>query len=295
MSASLHRAKLLVGLCAALGSGCAEPPAPLAHPDAAAATDAGVEPLRDAGTLPDAAIPEDAGTLPDAEPGMDATSTTTPVRRLRARPLFGDLPVENRVHNAVFDLSTSSWLAYPQDPAAMVGPALVKVALPESPRVAPLVRVDKNGEFGATIMGVAKASGHPLEVSIYLGRAQGVSDPLRASVVGIGADGAELAYDLGPSGDAPLELAGVVWTRLSVRVELPTEGWLSLIVDDPGLASSWVQAPVVLPAPPARRLGPPALARSPTGRERWAMRKYAEEQRRHLGPPARVPPSWPRP
>lgn len=294
MNASLHHAKLLA-LCAALGSACAEPPDPIANPDAAAAPDAGVEPLRDAGTLPDAAIPEDAGTFPDAEPGMDATSTTTPVRRLRARPLFGDLPVENRVHNAVFDLSTSTWFAYPQDPEAMVGPALVKASLPESPRVAPLVRIDKNGEFGATLMGVAKASGHPLDVSIYLGRLKGVTDPLHASVAGIGADGADLAYDLVPSSDPPLELAGVVWTRLSVRVELPTEGWLSLIVDDPGLASSWVQAPVVLPAPPARRLGPPALARSPTGRERWAMRKYAEEQRRHLGPPARVPPSWPRP
>jgi hypothetical protein len=183
MNASLHHAKLLA-LCAALGSACAEPPDPIANPDAAAAPDAGVEPLRDAGTLPDAAIPEDAGTFPDAEPGMDATSTTTPVRRLRARPLFGDLPVENRVHNAVFDLSTSTWFAYPQDPEAMVGPALVKASLPESPRVAPLVRIDKNGEFGATLMGVAKASG-TRSTCRSIWAAQGVTDPLHASVAGI--------------------------------------------------------------------------------------------------------------
>lgn len=282
-----------LALCAAMGVACAKTPDPIVHPDAAA-PDAAAEPLPDAAPALDAGVAEDATSAPDAEPGMDATSTTTPVRRLLSRPLLGDLPVENRVHNPVFDLGTSTWLALPQDPAATIGPALIKVALPESPQVAPLVRLEKNGEFGATLLGVAKASGQPLDVSLYLGRAAGVNDPIHASVAGIGRDGSSLAYDLAPSGP-PLELAGVVWTQHRARIEVPTEGWLSLIIDDPGLASSWVQAPVVLPAPPARRLGPPPPPRSPSAQERAAMRRYAEEQRKHLGAPPRVRPSWPRP
>lgn len=292
MSRSLAPLTLL-SLCAALSSACAQDPDPTPHPDASS-SDAGTTPLVDAGASLDAASPEDAGAAPDAEPGMDATSTTTPPRRLVSRPLLGDLPVENRVHNPVFDLGTFTWLAVPQDPGATIGPALLKVALPESPRVAPLVRIEKNGEPGATLMGVAKAAGRPLDVSVHLGRAVGALDPIRASIVGVGADGASVAYDLVISG-APRELAGVVWAEHRARIEVPTEGWLSLIIDDPGLAASWIQAPVVLPAPPARRLGPPPVPRGPTAHERAAIRRYAEEQRKHLGPPRRVRPSWPSP
>ncbi|MFO0723325.1 MAG: hypothetical protein U1E65_06060 [Myxococcota bacterium] len=273
--------RLLLLLACWCGGACARGAVELSLPDAQISEGLDAATVDAAST--DADSSPDASTGPDRAAADDGGVVGPPPRRLQSRALLGDLPVENRVHNAVFDLATASWGAYARDPAATAQPSLLRAYLEQAPVVAPALRVEKSGQAGAIIVGSIRGLGRPLEVSVLLGQPLSAAAPPHAALLGMSAEGLVVAYDLLPGQAPPIERGELRWTKVSVRVEAPTVGWLTLLVDDPSAETSWLQAPIALPAPPERSLKAPAEPRAPTALEEGASRAYAKARQRLAG------------
>jgi len=161
--------------------------------------------------------------------------------------------------------------------------------------VAPAIAIVKNGLIGATVLGSAKGSPRPLDVSMYVGRVPGSPASLSISVLGVGADGASVAFDVVPSGDPTRQIDGISWQSYSGQVAVPTVGWLDVFIDDTSADQTWIMGPIAIEAPRERRIGATPRPRAPTAFESRMSRHNAEQQKKHLGGHRVERTAWPRP
>lgn len=223
--------------------------------------------------------------VPDAGFAPDAAA----VRQLVTRPLFGEMPLDNRVHDPVFDLDSFGWYGVPKSSIADRYPELWAKELPRTPTSQPVLAVPKApvNVFGVGLIGAVKAYPGAIEASVYIGREEGVEEPIEVSLLGVNASGADVAYDLLPEGE-PLLIDGIVWRRHQARIADPAIGWMELWITDGGDRIYYVTAPLVVPAARERRIGPPIdrPARAQSAAERDALRFFAEQQKHRISRPS---------
>lgn len=233
----------------ALVLGCSSPVAPV---------DAG---LPDALEHPDAE-PVDAS-LADAGTAEDAT-----VRRLIQRRLFRDLPIDNRFHDPLFDLSIFAWSAFPATAAGR--PELLTVERPGGPVDAPLLRVDKHGPGGTTVTGRILGSHLPLDISVWVGVPESAAVSLGLSLPVTDGQGLMRAVELSPAPGPATVVDGVAFRRWEAHLGAPTAGWVTLILTDPGEQPTYLMAPTAMISPRAQGTRP-APSRSLTALERRTL------------------------
>ncbi len=272
-----RRILIIALLCASYA--CKEEPQELLRPDAGSKPfDAGQPPVSvDAGA-------QDLG-FPDAGP---------PPRVLGRRGLFGDSPVANRVLDPNFDLRSRGWtsITIPLNGQPQLAEVSVQYR-PKTPTQQPLLWLPGPGPLATVVtLGSVKAGG-PMTVSLWLGRSlnAGIS-PARATVLGVGADGASVAVDLTEDPQSVVEMGDFVWIRYTAMMLQPTVGWLSLLASDESGGSFALTGVVAQPISQARLRGlsaPGAIARPLSVPQRRALAALRAKLRSELG--ARLAPT----
>ncbi len=277
----MRRWLLLIALLSA-SYACKKAPEALLAPDAGSKlVDAGEPPVSmDAGA-------QDLG-IPDAGP---------PPRTLGRRGLFGDSPVDNRVIDPNFDLQSRGWssINIPLNGQAQLAELSVQYH-PRTPTRQPVLWVPGPGPLASVVtLGSVKAGG-PMSVSLWLGRLldQGRS-PARASVIGVGADGASVIADLVEDPQSAVEMGNFVWVRYATVVLEPTVGFLSVLVSDEAGGALALTGVVARPISQNKLSGlsaPRAIARPLREQERRALTTFQAMLRSQLGarPPSPQPP-----
>lgn len=262
---------------------CTEDPEELVGGDAAIpAPDAS---STDAGINEDAAIAADA-TTPEEDAGV-------PARTFGTKRMFGEGRVDNLVFDPSFDTQTYSWYAINNDFTAYL--QLEKHIQNTTPTREPAVRVLKDGSRGGLLYGSASSEAGPLSASVWVGRDVADLDELSslaASIVGVGIDGPEVAFDLTAEESSQFERDGVVWIRLSTVVT-DAIGTLSFLVGDDTRAPFWVSGPSVVPVPERGELS--LRGRRINDRERTSIRTIEAEKQKRRDPRKRREADRPRP
>lgn len=255
------------------------------------------EPLRDAGVIDtgvfvDAATPVDAASA-DAEPavdlGVDAGSDAgadTGVRQLVERKLFGDMPIQNRVHNPQFDGSTFSWYAFSESGRFISTRTEHRASTPTRE---PMLRIspDRRGGGRVVLLGSAKGAPTALDVVLWTGAVNPGDAPMVA-LAGVSPSRGDLVLELSPTAEAPVVLDGITWTRWAGRIDEPTSGWLDIMVTHGSAEPVYLTGVWITPAVEARARGasperPAVRRRAATSLEARARAAVAAEQKKRLG------------
>lgn len=203
-------------------------------------------PKNDAATAPDAAVvldvAADAPLAPDLPP---------PLRKLTQRPLFGQMPLNNRVSHPEFTVVDGlSWLPWCEKCAALP----VRMFLPRTPLGQPAVLLPTLGqEEPYHFLGMVKGVEGPVEVSVWLGRklvagqTPAFTDAEAAFVGLFRAQGYGEVSLIGDQSTQPRVLDGIHWMRKAVWIEKSPVGWASLIVTDSLGHGVYVSSPIVIP------------------------------------------------
>jgi hypothetical protein len=239
----------------------------------------------DAGVInyPDAEV-TDADTPPDAS--TIEPDAGVPARTFLTKRMFGEGPVNNLVFDPSFDLASNTWYAFSADFAEYL--PLQKHLRHSTPTREAAVRVLKNSNRGGILYGNAGSEAGPLAVSVWVGR--DVADvellgDIGATIVAIGLDGPEVAFDLSADESSTMERDGIVWMRLNGMVT-DALGTLAFLVADREREPFWVSAPSVLPLP--ERGGLSLSGRSLTEVESLGIRRVEIEKRRQADPRRRT-------
>jgi len=174
--------------------------------------------------------------------GFDAGVGPGPVRHLIDRPLFGDLPVENRIFDPTFALPTFAWSLYDSD-AQLTDPTLTLRA--DAPTRTPALRLGVSGTTwnGQTAMGMARGGEAPLFAAVWVSVPDGAVDP-DVEIIGFEiASTDDWYYPLYPATDVPayIDDRGARWVRFEARIEEDLPGWVALAV--------WGTTPLELTGP----------------------------------------------
>jgi hypothetical protein len=241
----------------------------------------------DAAASIDAAI-ADAEPNPDAAADAGASVDAGSVRRLVERKLFGDMPIENRVHNPQFDGTTFSWYAF-SDSGRFISTRTEHRAA--SPTREPLLRVspDRRGGGSVVLLGTAKGSPTALEISLWTGAVNAGDGPMVA-LAGVSPSTGDWVLELSPTADPPAVLDGITWTRWAGRIDEPTVGWLDVLVTHASAEPVYLTGVWITPAAIGRARGPveklpEVRRRAATQLEARARAAVAAEQKKRLGAP----------
>jgi hypothetical protein len=257
----------------------------------------GTERLDDAGTV-------DTGPAADATPAADAASADAGpaldvgvdagsdagadagVRRLVERKLFGDMPIQNRVHNPQFDSAIFSWYAFTESGRFITTRTEHRAA---SPTREPLLRIapDRRGGEDVVLVGAAKGAPTALDVSLWTGAAN-PGDAPTVALAGVSPTMGDLVLELSPTNEAPLVLDGITWTRWAGRIDEPTSGWLDVLVTHASTEPVYLTGVWVTPATNERTRGaaePRAKLRRRTATPLEARARAAvlDEHKKRLG------------
>jgi hypothetical protein len=194
----------------------------------------------------DAAIARDAMVVPDL-----AVDAPPPLRKLTKKPLFGQMPLNNRVSHPEFTIFDGlSWFPWCEKCNALP----VRMFLPSTPLGQPAARLPTLGqEEPFHIIGMVKGMGGPLEVSVWLGRKMvdkkppDFSDTEAAFVGAFPAKGYGEVLLNADGRTKPRVLDGIHWMRTAVWIKEPPEGWANLIVTDSLGHGLYVSSPIVIP------------------------------------------------
>ena len=191
----------------------------------------------------DAAIARDA-TVPAAD-------APPPLRKLIQKPLFGQMPLDNRVSHPEFTVVDGlSWFPWCEKCSALP----VRMFLPSTPLGQPAVRLPTLGqEEPFHLIGMVKGMDGPLEVSVWLGRKMvdnktpEFSDTEAAFVGLYPAKGYGEVFLAEDKSTQPRVLDGIHWMRAAVWIKEPPVGWANLIVTDSLGHGLYVSSPIVIP------------------------------------------------
>jgi len=193
----------------------------------------------------DAAIAEDATVAPDLAP--------PPLRKLVQKPLFGQMPLDNRVSHPEFTIIDGlSWFPWCEKCHDLP----VRMFLPSTPLGQPAARLPTLGqEEPFHLIGMVKGMDGPLEVSVWLGRKMVDSktpdfSDTEAAFVGVFPEKGYGEVFLAEDGSTkPRVLDGIHWMRTAVWLKEPPVGWANLIVTDSLGHGLYVTSPIVIPMP----------------------------------------------
>ena len=194
----------------------------------------------------DAAIANDATVVPDL-----AVDAPPPLRKLIQKPLFGQMPLNNRVSHPEFTVFDGlSWFPWCEKCSALP----VRMFLPSTPLGQPAVLLPTLGqEEPFHFLGMVKGMDGPVEVSVWLGRKMVDGKPpdfsdTEAAFVGVfPAQGYGEVFLNVDNSTQPRVLDGTHWMRVAVWLKKPPVGWANLIVTDSLGHGLYVSSPTVIP------------------------------------------------
>jgi hypothetical protein len=233
--------------------------------------------------------PPDAGTI--AEDAGPMTVDAGPARTLVTRRLYGEGPINNLVFDPDLDVASFNWFAISGDGFNLQ--PVEKHFLSRTPTGQPALRVPKTKfSRGTFLFGSAASASAPIEISVWVGRATDVAAStatVGATIVGVGPEGSEVAYDLMPDAASTLVLGDITWIRLTTMIT-DALGVLSFLVGDETDVAFYVTAPAVVPARATSLAGTrlKSLGRPLAAREKRAFDRFLTAKRDRDDPRDRV-------
>ena len=173
-----------------------------------------------------------------------------PLRQLVTRPLFGQMPVDNRVLDPQFALvDGQGWMPYTMSQTLL----LSRVFLPHTPLGQPALWVPgATNPSDLTLLGLAKSAAEPLDASVWFGRK--LTDPdlemaqVSASVLGMFGDGTESTIDLSlDDATEPVVLDDIAWRRFATHLAETPLGWVYLsLANNTTTADLYITSPILV-------------------------------------------------
>jgi hypothetical protein len=223
------------------------------------------------------------------EPGPD-------LRTASARPLFGTMPVENRILDPLMTMTGSGWFGFANDFRSY---PTIDRRVAASPTGTPFFEVrGEANRAGATLLGQVKVARIPLHLEVWIGRSGEEAELgfVHVALAGLFADEGERAVDLEPDPASRVVIDGNAWVRFRADLDEGPVGWAYLMAADASRTPVTVLiggAVAIERDPQANAALVPPVKRSLRQSEARLVEAVREKTRQLAAPRAPVPPPLP--